>query len=192
MLTIIQTPPRSNLPFFDLLFLCSLVACLFPLWNHLACFGPTFSPFGISTPKKNEVRLKLRLPFFLRFRGSAPRDGIPSASPPRPRAPRRSHPLQRRNNRSLPNLYGHTNYSSAAAWFGSTPPRTSLHAGVLTPPGLAPAPHLHSNVAAVARINAATQLPPCRLLTTPLGSAPAPHLQQRRCALKWPLPCTSS
>jgi hypothetical protein len=34
MLTIIQTPPRSNLPLFDLLFLCSLIPCLFPLWNH--------------------------------------------------------------------------------------------------------------------------------------------------------------
>jgi hypothetical protein len=34
MLTIIQTPPRSNFPLFDLLFLCSLIACLFPLWNH--------------------------------------------------------------------------------------------------------------------------------------------------------------
>jgi hypothetical protein len=51
MLTIIQTPPRSNFPRFDLLFLCPLIACLFPLWNHLACFGPTFSPFGIKSPK---------------------------------------------------------------------------------------------------------------------------------------------
>jgi hypothetical protein len=34
MLTIIQTPPRSNFPLFDLLFLCSHIACLFPLWNH--------------------------------------------------------------------------------------------------------------------------------------------------------------
>jgi hypothetical protein len=51
MLTIIQTPPRSNFPLFDLLFLCLLIACLFPLWNHLACFGPTFSTFGIKSPK---------------------------------------------------------------------------------------------------------------------------------------------
>jgi hypothetical protein len=51
MLTIIQTPPRWNFPLFDLLFLCShsppLV--LYP-WN-LACFGLTFSPFGIKSPK---------------------------------------------------------------------------------------------------------------------------------------------
>jgi hypothetical protein len=39
MLTIIQTPPRSNFPLFYLLFLCSLIACLFLLWNYLACFG---------------------------------------------------------------------------------------------------------------------------------------------------------
>jgi hypothetical protein len=35
MLTIIQTPPRSTFPLFDHLFLCSHIACLFPLWNHL-------------------------------------------------------------------------------------------------------------------------------------------------------------
>jgi hypothetical protein len=34
MLTIIQTPPRSNFPLFDLLFLCWHEACLFPPWNH--------------------------------------------------------------------------------------------------------------------------------------------------------------
>jgi hypothetical protein len=34
ILTIIQTPPRSNSPLFNLLFLCSHIACLFPLWNH--------------------------------------------------------------------------------------------------------------------------------------------------------------
>jgi hypothetical protein len=34
MLTIIQTPPRSNFPPFDILFLCSHIACLFPLWKH--------------------------------------------------------------------------------------------------------------------------------------------------------------
>jgi hypothetical protein len=43
--------PYIKLPLFDFLFLCSLIACLFPLWNHLACFGPTFSPFGIKSPK---------------------------------------------------------------------------------------------------------------------------------------------
>jgi hypothetical protein len=31
MLTTIQTPPRSNFPLFDLLFLCSH----FPLWSHI-------------------------------------------------------------------------------------------------------------------------------------------------------------
>jgi hypothetical protein len=30
MLTIIQTPPRSNFPLFDVLFLCSHIAFLFP------------------------------------------------------------------------------------------------------------------------------------------------------------------
>jgi hypothetical protein len=34
MLTIIYTPPRSNFPFFDLLFLCSHIACHLPLWKH--------------------------------------------------------------------------------------------------------------------------------------------------------------
>jgi hypothetical protein len=34
MLTIIQTPPRSNFLLFDLLFLCSHKACLFPHWKH--------------------------------------------------------------------------------------------------------------------------------------------------------------
>jgi hypothetical protein len=34
MLTIIQTPPRSNFPLFDLLFLCSHIACFFPFWKH--------------------------------------------------------------------------------------------------------------------------------------------------------------
>jgi hypothetical protein len=50
MLTIIQTPPRSNFPLFDLLFLCSHIACLFTL-ETLACFCPTFYPFGIKSPK---------------------------------------------------------------------------------------------------------------------------------------------
>jgi hypothetical protein len=34
MLTVIQTPLRSNFPLFDLLFLCSHIACLFPLLKH--------------------------------------------------------------------------------------------------------------------------------------------------------------
>jgi hypothetical protein len=55
MLTIIQTPPRSNFPLFD------LFVHILPLWSHilettsllktLACFGLTFSPFGIKSPK---------------------------------------------------------------------------------------------------------------------------------------------
>jgi hypothetical protein len=49
MLTIIQTPPRSNFPLFDLLFLCSHMSCFFhfgntslllthilPLWNKIS------------------------------------------------------------------------------------------------------------------------------------------------------------
>jgi hypothetical protein len=47
MLTIIQTPPRSNFPLFDLLFLCRTTYTLEPL----ACFGSIFSPFGIKSPK---------------------------------------------------------------------------------------------------------------------------------------------
>jgi hypothetical protein len=34
MLTIIQTPLDETSPPFDLLFLCSHIACLFLLWNH--------------------------------------------------------------------------------------------------------------------------------------------------------------
>jgi hypothetical protein len=34
MFTIIQTPPRSNFPLFDLLFLMFTHSCLFLLWNH--------------------------------------------------------------------------------------------------------------------------------------------------------------
>jgi hypothetical protein len=52
MLTIIQTLPRSNFPLFDLLILCSHIAFLFPTLETLACFDPTFSPFGINSPKK--------------------------------------------------------------------------------------------------------------------------------------------
>jgi hypothetical protein len=58
MLTIIQTPPRSNFPIFDLMVTFSPFG---PLWSHIlettcklkpqACFGLTFSPFGIKSPK---------------------------------------------------------------------------------------------------------------------------------------------
>jgi hypothetical protein len=34
MLTIIQTPLGQTSRLFDLLFLCSHIACFFPLWNH--------------------------------------------------------------------------------------------------------------------------------------------------------------
>jgi hypothetical protein len=46
MLTIIQPPLDHTSPIFDLLFLCS----------HIACFGSNFSPFGIKSPKS--VKLK--------------------------------------------------------------------------------------------------------------------------------------
>jgi prepilin signal peptidase PulO-like enzyme (type II secretory pathway) len=67
MLTIIQTPPRSNFPRFDLMFtfslfglksLKSLVSILEPtckLKPH-ACFGLTFSPFGIKSPKSPKAK----------------------------------------------------------------------------------------------------------------------------------------
>jgi hypothetical protein len=55
MLTIIQTPPRSNFPLFG------LHVHILPLWSHIletncklkrqACFGLTFFPFGIKSPK---------------------------------------------------------------------------------------------------------------------------------------------
>jgi hypothetical protein len=62
MLTIIQTPPRSNFPLFDLMFTFSpfglislklLVSILEPTCKlkPQACFGPTFFPFGIKSPK---------------------------------------------------------------------------------------------------------------------------------------------
>jgi hypothetical protein len=51
MLTIIQTPPRSNFPLVDLLFLCSHSTLLVSYPWNLACFGLTFSPFGIKSPK---------------------------------------------------------------------------------------------------------------------------------------------
>jgi hypothetical protein len=64
MLTIIQTPPRSNFPLFD------LHVHILPLWSHifettslplpplepLNCFGPTFSPFGIKSPKSPKTK----------------------------------------------------------------------------------------------------------------------------------------
>jgi hypothetical protein len=67
MLTIIQTPPRSNFPLFD------LHDHILPLWSHTlkplvsileptcwlktqACFGPTFSPFGIKSPKNPKAK----------------------------------------------------------------------------------------------------------------------------------------
>jgi hypothetical protein len=62
MLTIIQTPPRSNFPRFDLYvhILPFGLISLKPLVSILettcklkpqACFGPTFSPSGIKSPK---------------------------------------------------------------------------------------------------------------------------------------------
>jgi hypothetical protein len=58
MLSVIQTPPRPNFPLFDLMFTFSPFG---PLWYHIlettcklkpqACFGITFSPFGIKSPK---------------------------------------------------------------------------------------------------------------------------------------------
>jgi hypothetical protein len=67
MLTIIQTPPRSNFPLFD------LHVRILSLWSHTlkalvsileptcklkpqACFGPTFSPFGIISPKSPKAK----------------------------------------------------------------------------------------------------------------------------------------
>jgi hypothetical protein len=51
MLTIIQTPPRSNFHLFDLPFLCSHSPPLVSYPWNLACFGLTVSPFGIKSPK---------------------------------------------------------------------------------------------------------------------------------------------
>jgi hypothetical protein len=61
MLTIIQTPPRSNFPFLIFMFIFSPWSHIFkPLVSILettcklkpqACFGLTFSPFGIKSPK---------------------------------------------------------------------------------------------------------------------------------------------
>jgi hypothetical protein len=51
VLTIIQTPLDQTSPFFDLLFLCSHSPPLVSYPWNLACFGLTFSPFGIKSPK---------------------------------------------------------------------------------------------------------------------------------------------
>jgi hypothetical protein len=65
MLTIIQTPPRSNFPLFDVHILPFGLISLKPLVNILettcklkpqACFGPTFSPFGIKSPKSPKAK----------------------------------------------------------------------------------------------------------------------------------------
>jgi hypothetical protein len=59
MLTIIQTPPRSNFPPFDLLFLCSHIACLFHFGNtNLLCH--TFSHFGIKSSKRCRNKMSPR------------------------------------------------------------------------------------------------------------------------------------
>jgi hypothetical protein len=63
MLTIIQIPPRSNFPLFI------LYVHILPLWTHileitslppplepLSCFGSTFSPFGIKSPKSLKAK----------------------------------------------------------------------------------------------------------------------------------------
>jgi hypothetical protein len=56
MLTIIQTPPSSNFPLFDLMFTFSPFGLSHILETTCklkpqACFGLTFSPFGIKSPK---------------------------------------------------------------------------------------------------------------------------------------------
>jgi hypothetical protein len=67
MLTIIQTPPRSNLPLFDLYvhILPFGLISFKPLVSILettcklkpqACFGPTLSPFGIKSPKSPKAK----------------------------------------------------------------------------------------------------------------------------------------
>jgi hypothetical protein len=51
MLTIIPTPLRSNFPLFDLLFLCSHIACFFPLWNHYLALVPQCPPLEYNLQK---------------------------------------------------------------------------------------------------------------------------------------------
>jgi hypothetical protein len=51
MLTIIQTPPRSNFPLFWYSLPMLAHSLPLPTLEPLACFGPTFSPFGIKSPK---------------------------------------------------------------------------------------------------------------------------------------------
>jgi hypothetical protein len=59
MLTIIQTPPRSNFPLFYLLFLCSHIACLFHfrntslLWSHIL---PLWNKISKKIPKQNVTK----------------------------------------------------------------------------------------------------------------------------------------
>jgi hypothetical protein len=60
MPTIIQTPPRSNFPLFD------LHVHILSIWSHIlettcklkpqASFGLTFSPFGIKSPKSPKAK----------------------------------------------------------------------------------------------------------------------------------------
>jgi hypothetical protein len=56
MLTIIQTPLDQTSPFFDLLFLCSHIACLFHfgntslLWSHIL---PLWNKISKKVPKQN-------------------------------------------------------------------------------------------------------------------------------------------
>jgi hypothetical protein len=65
MLATIQTPPRSNFPLFDLHvhILPFGLTSFKPLVSNLettcklqACFGPTFSPFGIKSPKSPKAK----------------------------------------------------------------------------------------------------------------------------------------
>jgi hypothetical protein len=59
MLTIIQTPPISN---FALLIFSSYVHTWLAssTLETLACFGPTFSPFGIKSPKRSQNKVSPR------------------------------------------------------------------------------------------------------------------------------------
>jgi hypothetical protein len=59
MLTIIQTLPRSNFRLFDLLFLCSHIACLFHFGNTSLLWS-TFPPFGIKSPKISQNKMSPR------------------------------------------------------------------------------------------------------------------------------------
>jgi hypothetical protein len=61
MLTIIQTSPRSNFPLFDLLFLCSHIACLFPLWNHYLALVSHSPPLEYNIQKVQNKRAPMKL-----------------------------------------------------------------------------------------------------------------------------------